>query len=131
MTENPYTGEVTIETAEGAISLRFSWRALGGLRHLLGKEWEVRLFEAISETDTETLAQVLALGSSKPEGWWLEQSPAFNPTMKALQAAIRLAYLGPEEPQENPQAARLLPTLLQRVMRHGRRPAGEPASSGA
>jgi hypothetical protein len=131
MNGNPYTGVVNIETAEGAVPLRFSWAALGALRHVIGKDWELRLYDAIAESDAETIAKVLELGSGKPAAWWMEQSPPFTPTMQALQTAIRFAYLGPEEPEKNPPMARQLATLWQRVSRLGRRPVGEPVNSGS
>ena len=131
MRKAPHTGTVTIDVpGAGETRLRFDWESIAELHGTYGKEWEKKVEAIMSDLDARGLAEILAIGSEHDAGWWMEQSPPFIPTARAVQDAIQLAFFGAGELDKNPTLARRLMTQLERLGRSGSNSAGAPVSSG-
>ena len=130
MRKNAHTGTVTIEAGGGAVRLRFDWEAVADLHGLYGKEWEAEVSRILSEFDGVEISKILAIASEHDEKWWMEASPPFIPVAQAIQEALRVAFFGAGEIDQNPHLALRLMTQFSKVLGFGSNSAGVQQTSG-
>jgi hypothetical protein len=135
----PHTGAVTLDCGGETITLCITWRVLARFRGAFGEGWDEALERALSSRDTEAIAGFLALATDKPAAWWLDREPAPHlvPVIRAMQAALMVAYFGPGgAPADPPTAAATTPptpaarTWWRSLFGRGARAGATPAASG-
>ena len=131
MRKNAHTGTVTIQTSGGDVRLRFDWEGIAALHGAYGKTWETEVSRIINDLDAKGLSVILAIASEHDEAWWMEQSPPFVPTAKAVQEALHLAFFGAGSLESNPPLARRLMTRFANLFAFGPNSAGVQQTSGA
>lgn len=138
MRVEPHTGVVALDVGGEEVAICFTWRVLAAFRGQFGEEWDAALENALATRDVEALAGFLALATDKPAEWWMDRRPApyLVPVIRAMQAALMVAYFGPGGvPAEDPLTATAktatVATWWRRLFGLGGRAAATPVPSGA
>lgn len=107
MRVEPHTGIVALDVGGEEVCICFTWRVLAAFRGQFGEEWDAVLENALASRDVEALAGFLALATDKSADWWMDRRPAPHlvPVIRAVQAALMVAYFGPGGAPADPLTA--------------------------
>lgn len=105
-------GGVSLMIGGAPRALRFDWCALSALREKYGPTFQDAINDAMMGQDFAVMADVIAAGSpGLSADDVMRDSPPVVDAVRAISAALRLAFYGPEGQKDRPladRAARLM-----------------------